>query len=169
MANGTPESLQSVMRFKHIDYRGPIAPRSKEVETYNFHKAAAVLAEYGFDCIRLPADAKGADFLARHKDALITVQLKSHLIIDRKYLEYAGLYMCFPIEGTGNWYLVTHERLVEIVKENSNWLKTKAWKENGHVRKPKPNTAVKSALEKFAYRACHGDRSFRECQTQSGL
>ena len=100
-------------------------------------------------------------------DAALRVLL--HLTGDHKYLEYPNLYMCFPIEGTGNWYLVTHERLVEIVKENSNWLETKAWKENGHVRKPRPSTAVKSALEEFAYRACHGDRSFRECQTRSGL
>ena len=41
---------------------------------------------------------------------------------DRKYLEYPNLYMCFPIEGTGNWYLVTHERQAVIRYDNAHGL-----------------------------------------------
>ena len=47
------------MRFSHISYEKTTGAHSKRIESYNFHKAAAVLAEYGFDCVRLADDWKG--------------------------------------------------------------------------------------------------------------
>ena len=95
------------MKFKHINYEGGTGKRSKEVETYNYHKAAAVLAEYGFDCIRLADDWQGADFLAHHKRAnqILKVQLKSCLVIDKKYKHEEELYMCFPLDKNGQMVL----------------------------------------------------------------
>lgn len=55
------------MVFARIDYKEGTGKSSKQVETYNFHKAAAVLVEFGFDCIRVSDDWEGADFLAHHK------------------------------------------------------------------------------------------------------
>ncbi len=40
---------------------------ARQQENYNFHKAACVLAEYGYNCIRLSDDWEGADFLVYHK------------------------------------------------------------------------------------------------------
>ena len=45
-----------IVEFEHITYDEKTGKNSKPIETYNFHKAAAVLAEYGFDCIRLSDD-----------------------------------------------------------------------------------------------------------------
>ena len=56
--------------FEHISFEGGNGRRSKEVEVYNFHKAASVLAEYRFDWLWLKTPATGgvlsraADFRA---------------------------------------------------------------------------------------------------------
>ena len=72
---------------------------SKQVETYNFHKAASVLAEYGFDCIRLADDWRGADFLAHHRDKEITlsVQLKASLSSGQEIATLRGTIHLLPI------------------------------------------------------------------------
>ena len=59
----------------------------RQKEIYNFQKSAALLADYGFNCIKLTDDWQGADFLAHHFDGTTTlkVQLKARLTIDRKY------------------------------------------------------------------------------------
>ena len=154
------------MGYKHINYEGGTGKRSKEVETYNFHKASAVLAEYGFDCIRLADDWKGADFLAHHKETNTTlnVQLKTCLVIDKKYEQYQDLYMCFPLDDrTGTWYLVKYDRLMEIVQKHSPWLTKTSWKTKGHYFNYRANKEVRGALEEFAYRSHHGNLGFREC------
>lgn len=105
------------MEFQHIGYENGTGAASKEIETYNFHKAAAVLGEYGLDCIRLADDWKGADFLAHHKSTgkTIPVQLKTCLVIDERYDD--DLYICFTLDGTGGtWYLLKHGALIDIVK-----------------------------------------------------
>ena len=100
----------------------------RQKEIYNFQKSAALLADYGFNCIKLTDDWQGADFLAHHFDGATTlkVQLKGRLTIDRKY---AGqdLWMNFPCRGS--WYLVPHDHLLELVAQTTNWLNT-----SGRVR-----------------------------------
>ena len=94
------------MQFKRLSFKEGTGAASKRVETYNFHKAAAVLAEYGFDCMRLSDDWAGADFLAHHKETgeTLKVQLKSNLVIAQRYMGNKELFMCFPLDRTGNWY-----------------------------------------------------------------
>jgi hypothetical protein len=77
---------------------------SRQKEIFNFQKISGVLAEYGFNCIKLADDWQGADFLAYHNDRLDTlkVQLKSRLTIDKKY-EGKELFVAFPFNG--HWYL----------------------------------------------------------------
>ena len=43
---------------------------AKQKETFNFQKVSAVLADYGYACIRLNDDWNGADFIAQHIDGL---------------------------------------------------------------------------------------------------
>ena len=52
-------------------------PQHLEKRIYNFRKVSAVLADYGFNCIKLTGDSNGADFLARHmpSDDQIPVRL----------------------------------------------------------------------------------------------
>ena len=74
------------MAFDRIDCRHGTGKNSKQVETYNFHKAASVLVEYGFDCIRTWDAWEGADFLAHRQESgeTLTVQLKTSLVIDKR-------------------------------------------------------------------------------------
>ena len=166
------------MRFERIDYsyKGRTGRKNskgrddKQVESYNFHKAASVLAEYGFDCVRIPNDWRGADFLAYHSETgqTLEVQLKTCLVIAKKYLPYENLYMCFPLDGTGNWYLIKHSRLMEIVKENADhWFASKRWREGGEFfhytgLNRYTGTRVRDALEAFAYTSRHQHLGFRD-------
>ena len=80
------------MKLTRVPYK-QLTARQKEI--YNFQKAAAKLADYGFNCIKLSDDWQGADFLAYHKDGAQTykIQLKSRLSIYRKYMGEGRLYM----------------------------------------------------------------------------
>ena len=97
-------------RFHKIDYA---KLNSKQKEIYNFQKVAAVLADYGFNCIKLADDWLGADFIAYHRDAAQTlrVQLKSRLTIEQKYIG-KDLFVTFPVNDS--WYLVEHDELVRL-------------------------------------------------------
>ena len=160
------------MEFKHLSYEIGTGTASKIVETYNFHKAAAVLAEYGLDCIRLSDDWMGADFLAHHKTTgkTIPVQLKTGLVIDQRYED--DLYMCFPLDGTeGTWYLVRHGELVDIIKRHApDWFeKYKRTKDfwhhtgkYGHAKNTQLDVLI--ALEQFAYRPLYRDLGYREAR-----
>ena len=63
------------MKLRRVDYD---RLNSKQKEIYNFQKSAAVLADYGFNCIKLADDWRGADFLAYHKDGDETLTRISH-------------------------------------------------------------------------------------------
>ena len=75
---------------------------AKQREIYKYQKVAAVLADYGFNCIKLDDDWQGADFLAYHKDRnqTVKVQLKGGLVIDKKYTS-KNIYLCFRIMNDG--------------------------------------------------------------------
>lgn len=159
------------MRFSHISYEKTTGAHSKRIESYNFHKAAAVLAEYGFDCVRLADDWKGADFLAFYKsddgrdsDRQLRVQLKSCLVIDQKYEGDDDLYICFPVDGTCNWYLIKHSELYRLVEQNApNAFNTKRWQNQGNYFSHGTNKSMRKALEPFAYRSSYPHFGYREC------
>lgn len=160
------------MEFQHIGYEKGTGTVSKEIETYNFHKAAAVLAEYGFDCIRLSNDWKGADFLAHHNSTgkTLQVQLKTCLVIDKRYAD--DLYMCFPLDGTDStWYLVKHADLVAIVKKYArHWFdqyqaRGGFYSYTGRYGQTRATQRrVLDALERFAYRPFYRDLGYREAR-----
>ena len=158
------------MRFEHISYENATRINSKQVETYNFHKAAAVLAEYGFDCSRLADDWKGAEFLAHHKNTekTLEVQLKSCLVINEKYLDHKDLCMCFPLDGTGNWCLVEHAHLMEIAREKAlKWFDSALWKQKKGYWSWAANEEARCALEDYVYKSSYGGLGFRECTAKS--
>ena len=125
---------------------------AKQKEIYNFQKIAAVLADYGFNCIKLQDDWLGADFLAYHKDGSQTlrVQLKGRLTIDKKYLEQ-DLYIAFPFteDGLRVWYLAPHDELVRHIDEHANWLNTRSWKTACSYSSANPNSQLRDALEQY--------------------
>ena len=121
---------------------------SRQKEIYNFQKSAALLADYGFNCIKLTDDWQGADFLAYHFDGTTTlkVQLKSRLTIDSKYAE-RDLWMNFPCKGS--WYLVPHDDLVELVGQATNWLNTSSWQDHGEYSSTNPSPALMEQLRPY--------------------
>lgn len=122
---------------------------AKQRETYNFHKTAGLLADYGFDCIRVSDDWQGADFLAYHKDEhyILKVQLKSRMTIDRKYVG-KDLHMCFRIGEV--WYLVHHDDLMRMVeKVLPRVFETESWS-RGTYSWPRPSKRTVEALSDYA-------------------
>jgi hypothetical protein len=93
------------MNLTKIDY---VALNDRQKENYNFQKIAAILADYGFNCIRLSDDYMGADFLALHIDGttVLKVQLKGRLNLEDKYVG-KDLFEAFPDKG--RWFLVPHD------------------------------------------------------------
>ena len=96
---------------------------SKEKENYNYHKVASALADYGYDCMRLNNDWKGADFIAVKDEQMLKVQLKSRFTLDGKY-ENKDLYIAFIENGIVKLYL--HDEALAIA--TSNILESESWK-----------------------------------------
>lgn len=115
------------MKLKKIAY-SKLNSRQKEI--FNFQKVAGLLADYGFNCLKLTDDWQGSDFLAYHKDGTHTlkVQLKSRLTIGKKY-QNKSLYIVFPLNSV--WYLIEHDGLVDLVKKHTSWLNSKSWRMGG--------------------------------------
>ena len=133
------------MKLERVVYRNL---NSKQKEIYNFQKSAALLADFGFNCIKLTDDWLGADFLAYHKDGMETlrVQLKARLTIDKKYAS-RGLWLNFPINGS--WYLIEHDELVRIVGEATPWLTSSSWTDRGSYSSARPSRALQRRLAAY--------------------
>mgnify|MGYP003607440959 CR=1 FL=1 len=122
---------------------------ARQKENFNFQKIAAVLADYGFNCIKLTDDWNGADFLAYHIDGETTlkVQLKSRLTVAKKY-QYKNIYMAFPIND--KWCLIEHDELLTIVNEVSpSWFQTVSWNENGKYGTGKVSLVLQQKLQPY--------------------
>ena len=133
------------MKLRRVDYE---SLDSKQQEIFNFQKSAAMLADFGFNCIKLVDDWLGADFLAYHKDEneMLRVQLKSRLTIDRKYCGQR-LWMNFP--AGEKWYLVEHDELLRVVGEETTWLTTSTWRDKGVYHSPRPSRTLLKRLEPY--------------------
>ena len=133
------------MKLTRVSYN-ELTARQKEI--YNFQKAAAKLADYGYNCIKLSDDWQGADFLAYHKDGTQTlkVQLKSRLGIYKKYMG-KDVYVCFPYEG--NWYLIPHDELVDIIGNATPWLDSKSWRTYSGYSNARPSQRLLERLVEF--------------------
>ena len=59
--------------------------------------------------------------------------------------------MNFPSAGT--WYLVPHNKLVEVIGETTNWLNTSSWQENGLYSSANPSPKLLQQLHPFAVEA----------------
>jgi len=133
------------MQLNKIDYNDL---NSRQKEIFNFQKISGILADYGFNCIKLADDWQGADFLAYHKDGQDTlkVQLKARLTIDLKY-KSRDLYIAFPLKG--HWYLIEHDTLIEKIGENTNWLNTDSWVKKGGYSSAAPRKQLMQSLSEY--------------------
>jgi hypothetical protein len=90
----------------------------KAQEAYNFQKASAILADYGFVTNLLKYDWLGADFLAQHIDGeWLKVQLKGRLTTKPEY-EGKEIYIMFEDKNNAQWYLFPHDELTKYCREN---------------------------------------------------
>lgn len=122
---------------------------SRQKENYNFHRVAARLADYGFNCLRLTDDWQGADFIACHidGDTFLKVQLKGRLVIERKY-QGKDIHIAF-IYGD-SVYLYDHDRLVSHLETNKLiGEESVTWHEKGFRSWPSPPAWAVSFLEEF--------------------
>ncbi len=128
----------------------------RQQESHNFHKLAAVLADYGFDCFRIPNDYKGADFFAHHVPSgrMLRVQLKSALTVSKKYEHQHGLWVAFPIDG--EWHLAPHSDLVEIVGRTTPALGNRSYASGRDVFWRQPTRALRDAIVRFRMEAKRG-------------
>ncbi|MCU7959729.1 MAG: hypothetical protein KZQ58_06960 [gamma proteobacterium symbiont of Bathyaustriella thionipta] len=112
---------------------------------YNFHKVAAVLADYGYTSMWLSNDWNGADFIAVHIDGVsdIKVQLKGGPSFAKKY-QGKNLYICFMSEG--DVYLYPHD---EILMQIEQVISDKKWREKGTYFQTKLTSRFRAILEPY--------------------
>ena len=100
--------------YKRIQYSKLPA---KAKEAYNFQKASAILADYGFVTNLLKYDWLGADFLAQHIDGdWLKIQLKGRLTTSPDY-EGKDIYIMFEDKVESQWYLFPHDKLTKYCRD----------------------------------------------------
>ena len=128
------------------------APTTRQKEAANFDEVSAVLAGHGFDCVWLGNERDGVDFLAEHPASgeTLRVQLTSCLAVGRKY-ENKGLWVAFPVEG--DWYLLPHDQLRDIVGERTPALRNRSWLEDGRLWWGRPTRALLVGIGPYRIRS----------------
>lgn len=124
---------------------------ARQKENFNFAKISGILADYGFNCIRLSDDYEGADFLAIHtnQDLILKVQLKSRLTFAKKYEKKKDLYITFHEKKSDTWYLYNHDELLEKISEKSKLKETKSWKDTRIYHFPNIPKHIEEILDEY--------------------
>ena len=135
------------MLLKKIDYE---QLNSRQQENHNFHTLAAILATYGFNCMRLSDDWEDADFIAQHIDGktFLKVQLKGRLSINKKYKE-KKLYIGFKDKSSGHCYLYPHDRVMNYLLKVADIGSTQSWKKKGEYSYPKISITIQKYFLQF--------------------
>ena len=133
------------MHFQPIKYSDL---NSRQQETYNFHKVAGILADYGYTSIRLSDDWEGADFIAQHIDGetYLKVQLKGRLTFDKKY-EGKDLWICFIHKNS--IILYPHDEVLGKFTQAGRIIATEAWKKSGQYHFPYLGGDVMGLIEEY--------------------
>jgi len=121
--------------FSRVPY---VQLNARQKENFNFHKVAARMAEYGFNCLRLTDDWQGADFIACHVDGqtFLKVQLKGRLCLDRKYIG-KDIHIAF-LRGD-DCFVYPHDELLATVLASGALDEDSArWSEHGQRHWPQP-------------------------------
>lgn len=135
------------MKLQRVRY-ADLAPRQKE--NYNFQKLAAVLADYGFNCLRLSDDWEGADFVAVHidGDTFLKVQLKGRFTLSQKYV---GKEICCAFFDGECWYLYHHDTVMEtLLSRGAKFAHTDSWLAKGEYHWPRLSADLHRLLEPYS-------------------
>ena len=133
---------QDGIKLTKIEYR---TLNSKAQETYNFHKMAAILADYGYNCLWLNDDWNGADCIAVHIDGIsdFKIQLKGSISFARKYWA-KNIYIAFFEQG--DLYIYPHDYILAQVENNIAY---KTWLEKGTYFQTKITKKFREILEPY--------------------
>ena len=133
---------QDGIKLTKIEYR---TLNSKAQETYNFHKMAAILADYGYNCPWLNDDWNGADCIAVHIDGIsdFKIQLKGSISFARKYWA-KNIYIAFFEQG--DLYIYPHDYILAQVENN---IADKTWLEKGTYFQTKITKKFREILEPY--------------------
>jgi frataxin-like iron-binding protein CyaY len=100
---------------------------SRQQENYNFHKLAAVLADYGYTSIRLSDDWQSADCIAVHRDgSSLKIQLKGRFVLNKNYTG-KDLWIAFPSKEHSGWYLYPHDQLIMDLEKDKKSFRFIDW------------------------------------------
>jgi len=132
--------------FKRIEYKDL---NSRQKENYNFQKVAAILADYGYNCMWLNDDWEGADFIACHIDGVsfLKVQLKGRLTLQKKY---NGKNIFIAFNQNGRWYVYPHDKLREELLSIGLMSGSASWEEKGGYSWPNIPKHILSHMEQYA-------------------
>jgi hypothetical protein len=139
---------QNIIKLERIEY---IKLNQKAQETYNFHKMAAILANYGYNCIWLNNDWNGADCIAVHIDGVsdFKIQLKGNISFAQKYRE-KNLYIAFFEQG--ELYIYPHDFVLIQVE---SIISDKKWLEQGTYFQTKITKRFKEIIEPYKIPKAH--------------
>lgn len=114
---------QPFRRIKDADLKN-----TRRKENFNFAKLCGVMADYGFNLLRLSDDWEGADAIAVHIDGEthLRIQLKSRPFIGKRYTG-KNIWMAFP-SSAGEWFVCPHDELLEFARRGKKALGSKSWK-----------------------------------------
>lgn len=120
-------------------------PKWRQEKIYNFQRISSLLADYGYNCTRLPNEWEEADFLAYNtkENKKLKIKLDTRLKIYKEYLD-EDFFITFPCNSY--WYLINHDKLVGILKKTTNCLNTISW-EKGAYSFPKPSKKLLKEIE----------------------
>lgn len=124
------------LKLEKIEYANLNA---KAKEMYNFSKASAILADYGFATMWLNNDWQGADFIAVHFDGVtdIKVQLKGRLSFNKRYIG-KEIYICF--HSKEECYLYPHDYVLDKLEHrisDKGWLSEGTWSSSSLTKENK--------------------------------
>lgn len=134
--------VENPIRFKKIDYL-KLNPKAKE--NYNFHQMAAILSNYGYNCIWLNDDRNGADCIAMHIDGVsdIKIQLKGNISFDKKYCG-KNLYIAFFEDK--QLFIYPHDIVLSQVED---LISDKKWLQQGSYFQTKITKRFKEIIEPY--------------------
>lgn len=134
--------------------KGADLKNTRRKENFNFAKLCGVMADYGFNLLRLSDDWEGADAIAVHIDGkkYLRIQLKgAGLTFNRRYLR-KDIWIACPSEDRG-WYVYPHDKVLAFFAKKLSFRHTDFWRKRGyHVQTGKMPEDVAKFLRDKGYK-----------------
>jgi len=127
---------------------------SRQKENYNFQKISGILADYGYQTIRLTDDWNGADFIAQHVsgNVILRIQLKGRMGFHHKY-QGKDIWICFRDQYTSRWFLYPHDNVFRMIKRFMTKRESEVWRSGKGYSFPRLSEDHRRILEPYRVRA----------------